>query len=292
MTEDPPRQPDDDATRSEAAADDASGADASDDGRMSFGEHLDELRSRLFRALAVIGGIFLVGWTFFEDQLVWLFTRPHRLAVEGARKVNPELDLDPTLQSLNPLEPIFFSLKAALMVSLLIGLPVLIWQIWAFVSVGLYEKERRAVRRFLPWSLLLSLTGLAFCYLIFFPLILEFLYARANTDYFTAGYRVKDYFGLYLMFTVALVVIFQLPLLMMGLGAAGIVDAAFLRKYRRHFILIAFVFGAILTPPEPFSQFLMAVPTVLLYEIGVLLVAVRGSKRRRAASAADEEETS
>lgn len=246
---------------------------------MTFGEHLDELRSRLFRAVAVIGVLFLGGWTFLEKQVTWLFMQPHLRAVNGLATADPPVEIEARLQVLGPLEDLFFTLKASLMIAMLIGLPYLVYQVWAFVSAGLHDSERRAVRKFMPWSMLLSFAGLAFCYFVFFPLVLQFLYARLDRGYFVSGYRLKDYFGLYLMFTFALALIFQLPVLMSGLGAAGLVDAAFLRKYRRHFILVAFVFGAMLTPPEPVSQFLMALPTVVLYEVGVILVAVRGKKK-------------
>ena len=246
---------------------------------MTFGEHLDELRSRLFRALFVVAALFIGGWALAQKQLIWLFMQPHRRAVANLAEQDPPVEVAENLTVLNPLEDLFFTLKASLLVAMLIGLPFIVYQIWAFVAAGLHEHERKAVRRFMPWSMLLSVAGLAFCYMVFFPLVLQFLYARLDTDFFDAGYRLKDYFGLYLMFTFALVLVFQLPVLLSGLGAAGVVDAPFLRKYRRHFILIAFIIGAMLTPPEPMSQFLMAVPTIVLYEVGVLLVAMRGSSK-------------
>ncbi|MCH2100508.1 MAG: twin-arginine translocase subunit TatC [Planctomycetes bacterium] len=246
--------------------------------RMTFGEHLDELRLRLFRALFVVAVLFVGGWALAQKQLIWLFMQPHRRAVANLAEQNPPMVVDPNLTVLNPLEDLFFTLKASLLVAMLIGLPFIVYQIWAFIAAGLHENERKAVRRFMPWSMLLSVAGLAFCYMVFFPLVLQFLYARLDTEFFTSGYRLKDYFGLYLMFTFALVLVFQLPVLLSGLGAAGVVDADFLRKYRRHFILIAFIIGGMLTPPEPMSQFLMAVPTIVLYEVGVLLVAMRGDK--------------
>lgn len=246
---------------------------------MTFGEHLDELRSRMFRALLVVAGLFLGGWIFFQDQLIWLFMRPHRTAVKNLAEADPPKEIAEQLAVLSPLEDLFFTLKASLLVACVIGLPFVVHQIWSFVSAGLHKHEQKTVRRFLPWSMMLSVGGLSFCYFVFFPLVLQFLYSRLNDDFFTPNYTLKYYFSLYLMFTFALVLVFQLPVIMSGLGAAGVVDAAFLRKYRRHFILVAFVFGAMLTPPEPVSQFLMALPTILLYEFGVVLVAIRGRKK-------------
>jgi sec-independent protein translocase protein TatC len=255
-------------------------AESEESDRMTFGEHLDELRTRMFRAMLVIGVMFLGGWTFLQDQLIWIFLRPHKNAVQALAERVPPIHVEMKLQLLDGLEQLFFTLKASLMVSMLLGLPFLIYQIWAFVSAGLHDGEKRAIRRYLPWSMLLSLGGIAFCYFIFFPFVLEYLYSSVDQANFKEGYQLSRYFGQYLMFTFALALVFQLPVLMSGMGAAGLVDAAFLRKYRRHFILVAFVIGAMLTPPEPMSQFLMALPTVLLFEIGILLVAAQGRKKR------------
>lgn len=269
------------STSSPQSAENKQSEEPKDSTRMSFGGHLDELRKRLFKALGAIAFMFLGGWSFFADQLTWVFMQPHFRAVQGLLEADPPIEVNPRLTVLSPLEDLFFQLKASLMVSLLIGFPYLVWQIWCFVSVGLHDHERKPIRKFLPWALILAFGGIGFCYFIFFPTILEFLYGRLNADYFQEGYRLKDYFGLYLMFTFALALIFQLPMILAALGAAGVVTAKTLRKYRRHFILCAFVIGAMLTPPEPFSQFMMAVPTIVLFEFGVLLVAFQDRRRKK-----------
>ena len=156
---------------------------------------------------------------------------------------------------------------------------------WPMICLGKrarFKSEQRAVMRFLPFSLLFAFAGMTFGYVFMFPTVLEFLYAMSDPAMVIQAYRLQDYFSLFLMFTFALALIFQLPILMMGLGSIGLVDARFFRRYRRHFILLAFVLGAFLTPPEPFSQVLMAVPTILLYELGILLVTF--SRRRKEAA--------
>mgnify|MGYP001985534639 CR=1 FL=1 len=155
--------------------------------RMTFGEHLDELRSRMFRALAVVGVVFFGGWIFFQDQLIWLFMRPHRSAVESLASADPPVQVPKQLAVLSPLEDLFFTLKASLLVAVVLGLPFLIFQIWAFVSAGLHLHERKAVRRYLPWSFLLSIGGLCFCYFVFFPLVLGVWWKRANRQGAVAG---------------------------------------------------------------------------------------------------------
>ncbi len=247
-------------------------------GTMSFAEHLDELRRRLFRGLLVLALLFLVGWFGFPDQLEALFVRPHEQARAALENYDPPVEVG-ALVVHGPLEPIFYTIKVSLVAALLVGFPYLLYQLWSFVAAGLYKKEKRTVLSYLPWSIVAALAGILFGYLFFYPTILEHLYS-ARGEQFEAGYRLQYYFSLFLMFTAALALIFQLPLLLMGLGSVGLVNAPFLRKYRRHFILAAFVLGAMLTPPEPFSQILMAAPTVLLFELGVLLVAAQGRRKK------------
>ena len=251
-----------------------------EEGSMSFSSHLDELRKRLFRSLLVVGGIFLVSWMGFADQLKDFFLSPHHHAVAALAQYDPPVELDSRLMVLSPLEDVFYTLKVCLLVSLLLGLPYLLWQVWSFIASGLYKKEKKAVMGFLPFSLSFAFAGMAFGYLFMIPTILEFLYAMSDPERVIPAYRLQDYFSLFLMFTFALALIFQLPILMMGLGKVGLVSAKFFRKYRRHFILGAFILGAMLTPPEPFSQVLMAAPTILLYELGIILVAVQANRMK------------
>ena len=252
-------------------------------GKMSFSGHLDELRKRLFLSLIVVGGVFMVGWMGFAPQLKSFFLHPHQRAAEALAAYDPPIEIEHRLQVLSPLEDVFFTLKVSLLVALLVGLPFLLYQTWSFIAEGLYRTEKKAVFRYLPFSLIFAFGGMIFGYTFMIPTILEFLYALSDPEMVIQAYRLQDYFSLFLMFTFALALIFQLPILMMGLGSLGLVDAKFFRKYRRHFILIAFIIGAMLTPPEPFSQLLMAAPTVLLYELGIVLNAMVQKRRKKAA---------
>ncbi|MBT5120550.1 MAG: twin-arginine translocase subunit TatC, partial [Planctomycetes bacterium] len=228
-----------------------------------------------------LGVLFIVAWGGFVRQLEALFMLPHRRAAEALSHYEPPIAIDLKLQVLGPVEHVFFDLKVAFLAAMLFGFPYLLWQIWSFIAAGLFPKERKVVLGYLPFSVLAGLTGIAFGYTIMIPKVLEFLYSMVNTDLLQPAYRLTDYFSIFLMFTFALALVFQLPLLLMGLGAAGLVDAAKLRKYRRHFILVAFVLGALLTPPDPMSQAMMAAPTIILYEVGILLVAMQALGKKK-----------
>jgi Tat protein translocase TatC len=241
--------------------------------RMPFSSHLEELRKRLFRSLLIVGVLFMGGWMLLKPQLQAIFIQPHKDAV--AVLVENGHTMEDRLSILSAAEPVFFDLKVSLLAALLIGLPWVIWEIWSFIAVGLFPKERKVISSYIPFGLLSGVAGTLFGYFFMIPTVLRFLYEMVNPDLMVQAYRLSDYFSIFMMFTIALALVFQLPLILLGLGAAGLVDAKTLSKYRRHFILGAFVVAAMVTPPDPFSQALMAAPTILLYELGILLVRLK-----------------
>ncbi len=247
------------------------------EGRMPFASHLDELRGRLVRSIGVIFGLFLIGWTVFREQLETILTAPHRTAVAALQEQG--LLVEPVLKVFDPLEAIFFDMKVSGVAALVFGLPYLLYQVWSFIAAGLYPDERKIVARFIPSGMFFAVVGVCFGYFFMYPTLLQFLYGMVNFEIMDPDYRLSSYFSTFLMFTLSLALVFQLPLVILALGTAGIVDAPTLRKYRRHFVLAAFVLGAMLTPPDPMSQFMMAMPTLLLYELGILMVAIRGKKK-------------
>jgi Tat protein translocase TatC len=251
--------------------------------RMTFGQHLEELRARLIRGLVAIAALFVVGWFGFNDQLQRVFLRPYQVAVRRTLARRPDMRINEGLSLFSPIEGVLFTMKVALIAALVVGLPYLLWQIWAFIAAGLYPAERKTVLRYVPFSLLLATAGVLFGYFFMIPLVLEYLFLMVDPDLFVQSYRLDYYFSFFLMLTLALALVFQLPLIMLGLSVTGLVRAATFRKYRKHFILGAFIVCAVLTPPDPFSQSLMAVPTILLYEAGILLVAARERRRPPAA---------
>jgi Tat protein translocase TatC len=247
--------------------------------KMPLGGHLDELRKRLGYSLLAIGALFFTGWMGFGDALKELFMMPHLNAVEALASYDPPVIFDKRLALHSPLEDVFYTLKVSLLAAILAAFPFLMYQVWAFISSGLYRNEKMVVLKYIPFSLCFAVAGIAFGYLFMIPTILEFLYAMPNPELVIQSYRLEYYFSLFMLFTIALSLIFQLPILMLGLGAAGLVSHEFFSKYRRHFILVAFVVGAMLTPPEPVSQLLMAMPTIILFELGIFLMRFQKKKK-------------
>jgi sec-independent protein translocase protein TatC len=172
----------------------------------------------------------------------------------------------------------------------LLGSPVIFWQIWKFVAPGLYKHEKRAL---LPFSFLSSvcfLGGVAFGYFVVFPPAFRFLLGY-SADFLTPMPAVSEYFSLSLRLLIAFGVIFELPILMVFLAKIGIVDVPFLNKNRKYAILINFIIAAILTPtPDIVNQMLMGVPLLVLYEISVVAVWIFGRKKLKYASQSEPED--
>jgi len=184
-----------------------------------------------------------------------------------------------SLQALKPAEIFFTYLKTAALASFLVTLPMTIYQMWAFVAPGLYASERRLALPFVLSTSLLFLAGDAFGHQVAFPLIFEYFLSLENdlvTNQWTAGEVFSFMSRLYLAFGIA----FQLPVVMVFLTSTGIMTPETLAASRKYAIVIMFVAGAILTPPDVVSQVMLSIPLVALYESGILLA--RLLRRRRA----------
>jgi len=178
----------------------------------------------------------------------------------------------------------------ALVSGVLLGSPVIFWQIWRFVAPGLYKHEKRVL---LPFSFLSSvcfLGGAAFGYFVVFPPAFRFLLGY-SADFLSPMPAVNEYFSLSLRLLIAFGVIFELPILMVFLAKIGVVDVPFLNKNRKYAILINFIIAAILTPtPDIVNQMLMGIPLLILYEISVVAVWIFGRKKLKYASQPEPED--
>ena len=281
--------------------------------RMSLGEHLDELRSRLLKGLAAVAIAFAVAWGFRERVAVFVLS-PYRqamdlletqlqdeadriLAANPARKrtefyvtADPEdrrlSRFDKRAITTKPGESFFFNLKVALYASVFVGSPVLLWQLWRFVSAGLYRHERRALTRFFPVSLGLFVLGVFFGFRWMVPWAMYFLNQDVSIELVIPDIKLEDFLTFLSSLCLALGVVFQLPVLMAFLGLAGIVEPSTMARYRGHFVVGAFVLAAILTPPDPFTQILLGLPMVVLYEVGIWSARILARRERRSVEGA------
>lgn len=189
---------------------------------------------------------------------------------------------------LSPLEPFFAYLKIALVCGLFLACPLWIFQGWAFIAPGLYGHEKRVALPAVLGASLLFMSGGLFAYYGMFPVMFDVLVNQMMPASLTASFTVDKYLGLLLRLTVAFGAIFELPLVLTAMAAVGIVTADGLAAYRKYAIVGAFVLGAVLTPADPISQIMMAVPLVIFYEVGI--VSARALERRRAIEDEKEED--
>jgi sec-independent protein translocase protein TatC len=235
---------------------------------MSFLEHLEELRSRLIRAVIAILAIFLVCLIFAE--------RVFSLLAAPLTKLLPK---DSSLVFTGLPDPFFIYLKVSFIMGIFVSLPYVLYQLWQFISPGLYEKERKMAVPFISLATLLFYTGALFAYFIVFPAAFGFFLSYTGPD-LKAMISIREYVSLVLVLMLAFGAVFETPIVIVFLGLLGIVNSGQLKRGRRYFVVLAFVIGAILTPtPDVVNQSLMAVPMLLLYEVGIWILAYLEKKR-------------
>lgn len=290
---------------------------------MTLGDHLEDLRRRLMLAVLGIAPIAIVA-LYFGDTLLGLLIKPVQAALR-------KQGLPAQLMQTSPMETFFGYFHISIIVSVVVGAPWLVYQVWKFIAPGLYKHERRFVHLLLPFSGVLSIAGVLFMYFVILPFMLAYfvnfgtkigtphppvaevpagvvlpvfpvlsadppnpvdgqVWINKVTHEICAAmdgsilrtemgrgaaivqqYKVKEWIDFFLDLCLAFAIGFQTPIIVMLLGWVGIIDRAFMKKYRRHAIMAILVGAALLTPADPISLFLMSVPMYLLYELGGVL---------------------
>jgi len=244
---------------------------------MTFWEHLEELRSRLVKSIiAVCLGVALA-WIYRQPLLAWL-TRPFVLAWQKDK--------------LGPIATLHFGSPAALFVGYVklsviggcvFALPVILYQLWAFVAPGLYSKEKRLALPFVVCSCALFAAGGWFGWRVAFPVAFRYLLGFSGQVAGTAlsvtpTVMIDDYLTFVGRMLVAFGLVFELPIVVFFLAIAGIVNYRQLIRYARHFIVAAFLLAAIVTPPDVVSQLLLAIPLCVLYAVSIVVAWAVGAK--------------
>jgi sec-independent protein translocase protein TatC len=176
------------------------------------------------------------------------------------------------------LEPFFTYLKTGMIAGVMLVAPYLFYQIWMFIAPGLYQNEKKYVFPFVFYSTILFIGGALFGYFVVFPLGFRFFLGFAN-EYIRAMPSMNDYFSLAVKLLFGFGIVFELPVVIFFLSKIGIVTPELLRKKRKYALLLMFVVGAIITPPDVVSQVMMAVPLIILYEIGIIVAKI-GTKKK------------
>jgi sec-independent protein translocase protein TatC len=269
-----------------------------DEKRLPFIEHLAELRARIIRALVAIVVCFLGAWFFHVQIFNWLM-EPYEQAVlslpdpfhQTVLSTIPQSGVSieprhvPLLRYKGLVEPFFVYLKASLLAGVFAAVPVIFWQIWAFIAPGLYPNERRLAAPFIVGTTVFFLLGSAFCrYVVMEPACKVLLSIGAqNTEPLI---MMQDYFGLMSRFLLVFGVVFELPIIVMFLALLVLITHRTLIRHWRVAIVLTFVVGAMLTPPDPFTQIALALPLIVLYVISIGVAYVFTLRRQKSVAVA------
>lgn len=225
----------------------------------SFLTHLVELRQRLVRASVAIVIVF-AALTPFMTEIFDLLSRPMMAALPAGSK----------LLATGVTTPFMVPLKVTLFMALLIALPYVLWQVWAFVAPGLYKHEKKLAAPLIASSVLMFALGMAYCYFVVFGLVFKFIAGFAPASVAVSP-DIEAYFGFVMGMFLAFGLTFEVPIIVVLLARFGIADVQKLKQARPYVIVGAFIIAAVFTPPDVLSQLLLAVPLCLLYELGIFL---------------------
>lgn len=226
---------------------------------MTFTEHLRELRQRLLIAIGTVFGLAIL--LFWPSQYVipWL-TNTY---FHGVR-----------LHAFGPADVIMVEFKFSIYAAIVVGLPVLLYQLWMFIVPAFHPRTRRAVYAYVGPSFLLALAGIAFAHFLVLPRVVGTLLGVTN-HVATATFGIESTLNFIMLVFLAFALIFQTPIIMIALARIGIINAAFLKRSRKYFLFGFFVFGAIAAPDgNPLTMALMALPMYALYEVSLWIIAL------------------
>ena len=224
-----------------------------------FVQHLMELRDRLVKAIVAVGVVAAV---------LFFFPGPGALYDMLAAPLVAHLPKGATLIATSVISPFMVPLKILLMSAFLLALPVVLWQVWGFVAPGLYAHEKRLVLPLVMSSTVLFFVGVAFCYFFVFGQVFSFIQSFAPKS-ITAAPDIEAYLSFVMTMFISFGLAFEVPIVVVVLARLGLVSLDKLKAFRGYFIVLAFIIAAVVTPPDVVSQLALAIPMVLLYEMGI-----------------------
>jgi sec-independent protein translocase protein TatC len=224
-----------------------------------FVSHLMELRDRLVRALMAV---------LVAAMILAVFPGPAALYDLLAQPLVANLPKGATLIATSVISPFMVPLKILMMTAFLLALPVVLFQLWAFVAPGLYSHEKKLVMPLVISSTLLFFFGVAFCYFFVFGQVFQFIQSFAPKS-ITAAPDIEAYLDFVLSMFLAFGLTFDVPIAVVVLARMGVVSVEKLKEFRGYFVVLAFVVAAVVTPPDVVSQLALAIPMCLLYELGI-----------------------
>ena len=237
--------------------------------KMHFFEHIEELRKRLIYAIISIAIFFIPSYYFSKEIFDILMSPIIKTMPEGS-----------SLIFTRPAEGFLTYLKVAIFASFFCSFPVILYQVWSFISPGLYKNEKKIVIPFIFFGTLFFLSGALFCYLVAAPQGFRFLLGEYTTEYVKALPSIKEALAFLMSLMIGFGLIFEFPLATFILARLGVVNSQFLRKNRKYAILLSAVLAAFITPTtDAISMMFMLIPLFIFYEVGIVVAWIFGKKK-------------
>lgn len=271
---------------------------------MSFLDHLEELRWHVVRSVAAIFIMMILAFVFTKEIFDYIILAPSKtdfitfrwLCSLGSYLNVSGLcveEIPMTLQSRFLMGQFTMQLQSSFVIGLIVAFPYVAWELWSFVKPGLYSKEQKGSRGAVFAVSSLFLLGVAFGYFILSPMTIAFLANYSISDMIVNEFDITSYVSTITALVFGSGLLFQLPVVVFFLTKVGLITPQFMRKYRKHAVIIILIIGAIITPsPDPLSQSLISIPLYVLYEISIFISAIelRKKQKREAASLAADQQ--
>lgn len=227
------------------------------DNKLTIIEHIEEIRKRLI-VIVVFFIVAVVGSLFLAKPLIRF------LQLDGEAK-------NITLNAFSVIDPIMIFLKVVIFIAFVVILPVLMYQLWAFITPGLHEKERRATLGYIPFAFLLMIGGISFAYFVLLPYVMRFMMKLSMDLDIVQTIGINEYFTFLFQITIPFGIVFQLPAVLLFLARLGILNPSTLVKVRKYAYFGLFVVAAFITPPDLLSHLFVTGPLFVLYEISIII---------------------
>ncbi|MGM7703788.1 twin-arginine translocase subunit TatC [Pseudalkalibacillus sp. Hm43] len=244
--------------------------------QMTLQKHIEELRKRIFIVILVFIAAFIAGFFLAMPLIQYLKQTPEAAGLE--------------LNVFNLTDPLRVFLDFAFLIGILITSPVALYQLWAFISPGLYEKERKVTLMYIPLTFILFVGGLSFSYFILFPFVIDFMNGLSDLLGVEEEYGINEYFHFLFRLTLPFGILFQFPVVIMFLTRLGLVTPDFLRKIRKYSYFVLLVLAGLITPPELISHMMVTVPLIILYEVSIFIAGFAYKKSQQTAEEAEQSE--
>ncbi|TDQ25519.1 twin-arginine translocase subunit TatC [Tenacibaculum caenipelagi] len=248
---------------------------------MSFLDHLEELRWHLVRSFAaifIVAIVIFANINFVFNEILLAHLKPDFATYKFFCKTFSAIGIDSnfcnitfkqTLQALNPTQQLMTGIWSSLILGFVVAFPYILWEFWRFIAPGLHESEKRNSKGFIFTSSFLFFLGILFSYYVILPMSVYFFYNFEISDAIENNFKLEAYISLITNTLLGVAIFFELPVVIYFLSKIGLISPEFLRKYRKHALVLVLVLSAIITPPDVASQVIVSVPIMILYEMSI-----------------------